>query len=52
MQEVVRALDEYANEIEDSPLKQNAKRTYILHSRNFVRWLLGDFEPGGTIKLK
>lgn len=27
-------------------LKENTVKTYLLHSRNFVKWCKGEFEPG------
>ena len=44
------ALDRYEREVEDTPLTTSAKNTYLLHARNFVRWLEDDFEPGATLK--
>lgn len=44
------ALGRYESEVEDSPLRRNAKDTYILHARHFVRWLDGDFEPGARLR--
>lgn len=43
---VQEALERYADEVESSRLSPNAKQTYIGHSREFVRWLDDDFEPG------
>ncbi|MDH4388816.1 MAG: hypothetical protein QE269_08825 [Fimbriimonas sp.] len=40
------ALAEYEAEVESTNLKPMAKQTYLLHARNFVRWMGGDFEPG------
>ena len=44
------ALDSYEKEVERTPLTASAKNTYLLHARNFVRWLDDDFEPGATLK--
>ena len=46
---VEAAWERYQQEVEASRLKPSAKRTYLLHSKNFVRWLDGDFTPGGTL---
>ena len=52
MNEVRKALREYESVVANAGLAKNAEKTYILHSTNFVRWLEGTFEPGGTIKGK
>ncbi|MCS5422270.1 MULTISPECIES: hypothetical protein [Psychrilyobacter] len=31
---------------ENEYLKANTRKTYLLHSNNFMRWLKNDFEPG------
>ena len=46
---VEHALREYETEVDASKLRPNARYTYLLHARNFVRWLRGDFTPGGTL---
>lgn len=48
--ELEKLLEKYTKEVENSDLKENTKKTYLLHSRNFVRWIKGDFTPGGTLK--
>lgn len=52
--ELERLHKEYSNEIEEKKklgiLAPSAADTYLLHSRNFVRWCKGDFEPGGRKK--
>lgn len=30
----------------DGYLKESAAKTYLLHSKNFVRWCRDEFEPG------
>jgi hypothetical protein len=50
--EVERALERYEAEVNATPLKELAKTTYLLHARNFVRWLNGDFEPGARLRRK
>ena len=40
----------YGEEVETTDLKPSTKKTYILHARNFVRWLDDDFEPGSNVK--
>ena len=43
------AFERYVQEVKSSGLKENAQKTYLLHSHNFVRWLNDEFEPGATI---
>ena len=45
LKSVQEALTRYIEEVEASPLARKSKRTYLLHSRNFVRWLNDDFQP-------
>ena len=47
--EVETALKVYESEVEASRLRKATKETYLVHSRNFVRWLNGDFEPGARL---
>lgn len=48
--EMTRLYNEYQQEIEalrkNGILKQSAANTYLLHSKNFVRWCKDEFEPG------
>jgi transcriptional regulator with XRE-family HTH domain len=37
----------YEADLRDAGLRPNAVHTYVIHARQFVRWLDGDFEPGG-----
>lgn len=50
IQEIDRLLVEYENEIQDAYqnglLAENTVKTYLLHSRNFVKWCHGEFNPG------
>ena len=41
------ALRDYKAEVKNSSLSPTTKDTYVLHATNFVRWLNGDFQPGG-----
>lgn len=43
------ALEHYETKVKASKLQPNSQRTYLLHARNFVRWIEGDFTPGGTL---
>ncbi len=47
--EVKAALECYVTEVEESNLSQTSQKTYLLHARQFVRWLEDDFVPGGTL---
>jgi hypothetical protein len=47
LQEVEEALKQYEKEVQSSKMEPSTKRTYLLHSNNFVRWLKDDFVPGG-----
>lgn len=43
------ALKRYEIEVKASKLQPKSKQTYLLHAEHFVRWLEGDFTPGGKI---
>ena len=45
--ELHEALDAFEAELKEAGLAQNSIRTYVDRSRNFVRWLDGDYEPRG-----
>ena len=47
---VDEAYERYEQEVEASNLSESSKFTYISHAHQFVRWLQGDFEPGGTLR--
>ena len=49
LSEVQEALRRYEQTVEASPLRLSSKNTYLLHARQFVRWLAGEFEPGATV---
>ena len=42
---VQTALQRYELEVEATGLTAQSKATYLLHARNFVRWLDDGFEP-------
>ncbi len=44
--EVAEAFEKYETEVSKSNLEPQTKQTYLLHSKNFVRWLANEFEPG------
>lgn len=46
LREIELALSEYRNAVESSNMTAKTKKTYMLHSENFVRWLKGEFVPG------
>ena len=49
LKEAKEAFDRYEREIKSSKIQENARKTYLLHSFNFVRWLDDRFTPGGTL---
>ena len=49
MKYVDHALGEYEREVNASKLRPNTKHTYLRHAKHFVRWMHGDFTPGGTL---
>ena len=49
LRQVQDALGQYEIRVEASSLARNSKVTYLLHARNFVRWLDDDFEPGDRL---
>lgn len=50
LREIERLYDLYQDEIksltEKGVIMENTKKTYLLHSNNFVRWCKGEFIPG------
>jgi hypothetical protein len=42
----------YIQQVNSSKLTILTKRTYQLHAENFVKWLNGEFTPGGTLEGK
>jgi hypothetical protein len=52
--EMEKLFNEYAELVgdkrKDGLLKESAADTYILHSRNFIRWCKGEFVPGDRNK--
>ncbi len=49
LKEVKIVLENYEIEVNKSKLQPNSQKTYLLHARNFVRWIEGYFTPGGTL---
>ena len=47
--EVKVALERYEIQVKAYKLQPNSQNTYLLHARNFIRWLEGNFTPGGTL---
>ena len=43
---IQRAFDQYETAVEDAPLTDLTKQTYMAHARLFVRWMEGSFDPG------
>ena len=50
MRPVQDALGSYEEEVEATECTRSTKNTYLLHARQFVRWLNDDFEPGVTLR--
>jgi len=50
LKEIEDAFDEYERFVHTTPMTEAAKKTYLLHSSNFVRWLKGDFIPGDRLR--
>jgi len=48
---IEKLLDRYLKEIEDSGAKPLTKKVYIKNTQNFVRWIAGDFTPGGSARV-
>jgi len=48
--EISRLLEMYMVEVEASALKPLAANMYRTHTKNFVRWIEGEFTPGGKLK--
>lgn len=54
IKEIEKLLQAYEREVmlaqDHGYLQPNTTRTYLLHSRNFVKWCKNEFEPGGRNK--
>ncbi|MDA8216316.1 MAG: hypothetical protein M0Z94_01720 [Dehalococcoidales bacterium] len=48
VREIKAALARYLKDVENSDLTPSTKRTYMRHAETFVRWIEGDFVPGGS----
>ncbi|MCE7041326.1 hypothetical protein [Dyadobacter sp. CY312] len=48
--EINRLLENYLKEIENSNLKPLSAMVYQVQSKNFVRWINGEFTPGEVKK--
>ncbi len=46
---VERALKEYEDAVDRSDLTRATNITYKRHANTFVRWMRGEFTPGGTL---
>ena len=46
LEEIEEALRLYEREVQAKDMTTSTKKTYLLHSTNFVRWRKGEFEPG------
>ena len=52
LKEINRLLSIYIEEIRKSDLKPLSAQVYEVQSKNFVRWINGEFNPGTTVKSK
>ena len=52
LEEINRLLGDYLKEIEQSDLKPLSAQVYQVQSKNFVRWINGEFSPGQVKKAK
>ena len=54
IKEIEKFLQAYEREVmlaqDHGYLQPNTTRTYLLHSRNFVKWCKNGFDPGGRNK--
>ena len=50
IEQVERALNQYKAEVDSASLQPTTKHTYKRHATTFVRWLRGDFKPGGHLR--
>ena len=50
LDDIREAFERYSDVVENSELRLSAKNTYLLHARQFVRWLADEFEPGATLR--
>lgn len=48
--EINRLLADYLKEIDESDLKPLSAQVYKVQSKNFVRWINGEFTPGEVKK--
>ena len=46
LNEVELALVQYREQVNATDMTPSTKKTYLVHSENFVRWLKGEFVPG------
>jgi hypothetical protein len=42
--------DEYVATVENSRLAESSKNDYIVFANFFMRWIDGEFNPGGSIR--
>ena len=45
---VADSLEAYVEEVRSTTMTDTTKRAYIRGARQFVRWIMSDFEPGGA----
>ena len=49
LRDVHAAFDKYVALVQQSAMEESAKKTYLVHAYNFVRWLGDDFTPGARL---
>lgn len=47
--ELRKKLDEFEAELRAAGLRENSVETYVQRSATFMRWLEGDYKPGGPV---
>lgn len=50
LSKVWELFDEYVEVVNSSALAPSSKTDYIMFAEQFVRWIDGNFEPGGMVK--
>ena len=50
LSQVQATLENYEEAVNATLMTEQSKKTYLLHAKNFVRWLDDDFEPGATLR--
>jgi hypothetical protein len=48
LQEIIKLHAKYVQEVQESGIKPLSIEIYKTNSHNFVRWIKGEFVPGGS----